>query len=98
MCNSATRSTPVRAGGRGGTTGGVSDGPRDEGPFSSRRVPRVKSVDKGLEELEFVLAVVSASPGRGLWYASLASWKVRRAVSMRISRPLRSSMSNLAGH
>lgn len=89
---------PVRGGGRGGTTGGVGVGARDEEAFESRRVPMLRRVDKGLEDPELVGAV-EASSGRGLWYASLASWKVRRAVSMIISRPLRSSISNLeAGH
>lgn len=93
MCSSAIRSIPTRGGGRGGTTGGVGVGARDEDALDSRRVPILRSVERGLDA-ELVDAA-AASSGRGLWYASLESWKVRRAVSMRISRPLRSSMSNL---
>lgn len=33
--------------------------------------------------------------GSGVWWTSLESWKVIKAVNITISRPFRSSMSNL---
>lgn len=96
---------PVRGGGLGGIGGGtapltpgreLSDAFRVVACVGSvldgRLVRRLSRPERAAGEPD---AVPAFSFGRGAWDASFVSCNVRRAVSITISRPFRSSMSNL---